>query len=307
VPRPERPVDPSQGPIERFAHSLRKLREESGNPPYRDMADRAHFSKATLSAAASGHRLPTWDVAAAYVRACDGDVDEWRTLWLSTRTELGLGPADDVDPGTYMEDARDQAMDQAAVAGLVGGRWQRKRILAVIAIAVVVSAVVGSLILARTSGRTNRQSLTPGVTSSVESPARFVGGQEPVVDNADPKKSGCAADPAGITTLDRVQVNTANENFLGEAQLRHSPGCHASWGRFEPGARLTYLQSTGPVHITITAHRPATGTVGTPYTTAFDGQAAFGNILLDAKGCVEVTIQVDAPDGVGSATTNCLR
>jgi hypothetical protein len=140
----------------------------------------------------------------------------------------------------------------------------------------------------------------PGAT------ARFAGsGGEAVRDDADPKKSGCADDPAAIVELDRVQVNTLNENLLGVAVLRHAPGCHASWGRFEPSARLTYL--SGPVRVTITAHRPATGTIGTAFSAAFDGQPVFGNILLDTAGCVEITVRVDAPDGGGEATTRCGR
>jgi hypothetical protein len=39
------------------------------------------------------------------------------------------------------------------------------------------------------------------------------------------------------------------------------------------------------------------GTVGTAYSTAFDGQPVFGNILLDTAGCVQVTVRVEAPDG----------
>jgi hypothetical protein len=142
-------------------------------------------------------------------------------------------------------------------------------------------------------------------SSSSQAAARFIGGAERVADNADPKKSGCADDPASITTLDRIQVNTLNENLLGDLVLRHAPGCHASWGRFEPSNRLLYLP--GPVTVTITAHRPATGTVGTAYTTGFDGQPVFGNILLDDSGCVEATVEVKAPQGDGVATTRCVR
>src|SRR5690348_15612208 len=97
MPRPERPVDPSAGPIQAFACSLRTLRADSGNPPYRLMASRVHFSKATLSAAAGGHRLPTWAVTSAFVRACGGDEGEWRTQWICAREQLGLGSTGEAD------------------------------------------------------------------------------------------------------------------------------------------------------------------------------------------------------------------
>ncbi len=75
--RPEKPLDPGQGPVQRFAYELRKLREESGGPTYRAMARRAGYSAPTLAAAAGGGRLPSEAVLRAYVTACDGDPDAW--------------------------------------------------------------------------------------------------------------------------------------------------------------------------------------------------------------------------------------
>ena len=86
--RPERPVDPADGPAQRFAADLRKLRIEAGSPPYRDMAKQVHVSKASLAAAAGGHRLPTWEVTKQYVRACDGPFDIWHERWLAARAEV---------------------------------------------------------------------------------------------------------------------------------------------------------------------------------------------------------------------------
>jgi hypothetical protein len=158
-----------------------------------------------------------------------------------------------------------------------------------------------------TTGRANPDPVLPAPASGSPQPiARFPRSSDEVPqDDADPKQAGCADDPATIRQLDRVQINTLNENLLGVAVLRYSPACRASWGRFEPSARLAYLP--GPVRVTIVAHRPSTGTVGTAYSTPFDGQAVFGNILLDSAGCVEITVQVEAPDGGGQATTHCRR
>ncbi|KUL37520.1 hypothetical protein [Actinoplanes awajinensis] len=313
MPRPERPVDPSAGPVQQFAADLRKLRVEAGNPPYREMAKHAHASKASLSAAASGHRLPTWEVTQGYVQACGGPVEAWHDRWLTVRAQVGPPldpglPADSAPAGSGLPaDARSSVGSGTPAARR--GRW-----------AVLVGAVAAALLLAgaltlwgvtRGPAGTDATPLRPDpealvASTSPQPTARFPGsGGEAVQDDADPKKSGCADDPASIRELDRVQVNTLNENLLGVAVLRHAPQCHASWGRFEPSDRLTFL--SGPVRITITAHRPATGTVGTAYTTAFDGQPVFGNILLDTTGCVEVTVRVDAPDGGGESTTHCKR
>lgn len=139
--------------------------------------------------------------------------------------------------------------------------------------------------------------------------ARYVGQRQPVADDADPVKSGCADNPARLIILDVVQVNTDDEHRLGQLELRHDPACRASWGRFVPSDRLTYLRGHS-VTVTITARRPATGTTGTTgtsYTTQFDGQPVFGHILLDRAGCIGASVTVDAAEGGGSATTACMR
>ncbi|MFY1619426.1 helix-turn-helix domain-containing protein [Micromonospora sp. WMMD736] len=86
--RHERPVDPTAGPLSSFAHELRKLRVEAGNPTYRRLAEVAGYSASTLSAAASGVRQPSLDVLLAYVGACAGDTAEWRRRWLELDEEL---------------------------------------------------------------------------------------------------------------------------------------------------------------------------------------------------------------------------
>ncbi|MCO1580511.1 helix-turn-helix transcriptional regulator [Crossiella sp. SN42] len=79
--RPELPLDPSAGPLYRFAADLRSLRAKAGSPPYRELARQAHFSITALSDAARGNRLPTLPVLRGYVRACGGDVEEWAGRW----------------------------------------------------------------------------------------------------------------------------------------------------------------------------------------------------------------------------------
>jgi len=62
VGRPEKPVDPDAGAVQRFAWQLRQLRERAGSPGYRALARRAHYSASTLAEAAKGDRLPSLDV-----------------------------------------------------------------------------------------------------------------------------------------------------------------------------------------------------------------------------------------------------
>ncbi|GLF99907.1 nSTAND1 domain-containing NTPase [Streptomyces yaizuensis] len=79
--RRERPLDPEAGPVERFAHELRKLRISVGKPTYRVMATRAGYSVSALAAAASGGQLPSLPVVLAYVSVCGGDPVEWEAHW----------------------------------------------------------------------------------------------------------------------------------------------------------------------------------------------------------------------------------
>jgi WD40 repeat protein/energy-coupling factor transporter ATP-binding protein EcfA2 len=102
VPRPERPLDGSTDAIAGFAGDLRRLREKAGSPGYRELAGRAHYSASTLSEAAGGRRLPSLEVTLAYVRACDGDVEEWETRWrqvAADTTASRAAEADDVPTG----------------------------------------------------------------------------------------------------------------------------------------------------------------------------------------------------------------
>jgi WD40 repeat protein/transcriptional regulator with XRE-family HTH domain len=95
MPRPERPLDPEAGVVQRFASELRQLRQAAGAPGYRELARLAHYSATTLAQAARGDALPSLAVTLAYVRACGGDEAEWKARWRAVHAELGSGPETD--------------------------------------------------------------------------------------------------------------------------------------------------------------------------------------------------------------------
>lgn len=78
-----------------LAQRLRDLRAECGGPPYRVLSGLAHCAAGTLSEAAGGRRLPTWETTRAYVTGClrhAGREDEvaaalprWRAAWERAR------------------------------------------------------------------------------------------------------------------------------------------------------------------------------------------------------------------------------
>jgi transcriptional regulator with XRE-family HTH domain len=102
--RPERPLDPEAGPLQRFAFELRQLRKAAGLN-YRHLARRAHYSSTTLSEAAGGERLPTLEVTLAYAEACGGDRQEWKARWQAVATHLAPPPEETVEAGTQASDA----------------------------------------------------------------------------------------------------------------------------------------------------------------------------------------------------------
>jgi hypothetical protein len=79
--RPEKPISSvGGGPIVELAAALRRLRNESGLT-YRQLAALTGYRIPTLSAAASGTRLPSRDVTSTWVRACHGDERSVLALW----------------------------------------------------------------------------------------------------------------------------------------------------------------------------------------------------------------------------------
>ncbi|MFC5655147.1 hypothetical protein [Streptomyces nogalater] len=95
--RPENPIDPAAGPVQRFAVELRALRARAGGPTYRSMAQRTPYSAAALSQAAAGERLPSAEVTRAYVTACGGDPDEWEKRRQALADELAALPHEEQD------------------------------------------------------------------------------------------------------------------------------------------------------------------------------------------------------------------
>lgn len=90
--RPERVIDPTDGPLSSFAHALRQVRAEAGYPTYRTLARKALFAPSVLSSAASGMALPTLQVTLAYASACGADTTEWRRRWEAVAAELAGKP-----------------------------------------------------------------------------------------------------------------------------------------------------------------------------------------------------------------------
>ncbi|MGJ5893867.1 helix-turn-helix domain-containing protein [Streptomyces niveiscabiei] len=125
--RRESRIDPTLGVLERFAHDLRGLRRQAGSPSYQQLAAHTHFAASTLAACASGKRLPSAAVLAAYVGACGGDVGEWEARRVRTRVELETGmhaePVVVAGSGPVGEPAEPSAQVKPSPGG-VRGAWR---------------------------------------------------------------------------------------------------------------------------------------------------------------------------------------
>ncbi|WP_189943406.1 nSTAND1 domain-containing NTPase [Streptomyces aurantiogriseus] len=126
--RPERPVDPEAGPVQRFAYDLRELRKAVGRPAYWTMARSAGYSATTLSEAARGERLPSLAVVQGYARACGADPAEWERRWKEAAEAAAAVRADTPDAlPPYRGLARFEGDDEALFFGrdrLVEQLWE---------------------------------------------------------------------------------------------------------------------------------------------------------------------------------------
>ncbi|RSN56116.1 hypothetical protein DMH01_30370 [Amycolatopsis sp. WAC 04182] len=75
--------------LEAFMDGLRKLRTRAGEPSFRKMAAKSGaVSHATLHLTVTGTRLQPWETVREFVRACDGDEEEWHARWQGVQLVL---------------------------------------------------------------------------------------------------------------------------------------------------------------------------------------------------------------------------
>jgi WD40 repeat protein len=137
MPRPERHLDPSAGPVQLFAHELRHVRRSAGNPPYREMARQVGYSATTLSDAAGGRRLPNLAVVLAYVRACGGDTAQWQVRWKETAAAVSAGRVCDDEPpylglAVFQPEHADRFFGREQLVAELTGHLAEHRMLALV-------------------------------------------------------------------------------------------------------------------------------------------------------------------------------
>lgn len=157
MPRSERLLDPSAGPVQEFASALRAVREKAGNPTYLKMARATGRSRTALSEAAGGDHLPTWETVEAYLTACGESPREWLERWESVRGKLGqdrlaTGPKAEVVAAVSQQPPVKRPTNERLLT-------RRGLLMGTGVILVAVAAVLVGTELGR--GQTNQKSVVP--------------------------------------------------------------------------------------------------------------------------------------------------
>jgi transcriptional regulator with XRE-family HTH domain len=85
--RPQKPLERDGSPVREFAFWLRDLRMRAGLT-YDQLGKSAHYATSTVQEATAGRRFPTLRLTLAIVKACGGDLRQWRAYWVQIQRAL---------------------------------------------------------------------------------------------------------------------------------------------------------------------------------------------------------------------------
>lgn len=262
--RPERALDCEDSPLAQFAADLRRMREQAGKPTYRTMSRLAHRSQTTLSEAAGGRTIPTWETVQAFLQACGvTDSNEWHERWRRIADTPAPSAADSAAAAT------------AEAAPARRRKWPLAALIAAIALA---------------TGLTLAALLLPDQPANAPETPTVAG----VADGADPEESGCANDPAA-TTVDAKEVDV-DQAPAGVIELRFSPRCGVSWPRFTPAdPRYSTINRPGPIeaHVSVVPGDNQAGAV--TFSMKYVGLPVFGNVINSLTSCVRAEAYFSGP------------
>jgi hypothetical protein len=304
-----RPLDPTAGPVERFAGELRALRTLKGDLPFWKMARRCTVSKSALAAAVAGRSLPSETVTHEFVRVCGGDWPWWHERWMLAAAEaaadrtpraaggvlaipqekaLRIPDSKDVVPFSASGDLEEDRRRVWTAGDDRGRRLKRSRRLrwgTLISSAVIVLLImgIGYLPSAQHSSAAQR-------TPQMSAPSQAVGKVRTITENTDPQDTGC--DQGTVDTIAIAHVYGPDRFFIGYIWLRYAPACQAVWARFQPAT--TDMAELPGATVTIEALRPSDN-VALTYKTPYLGAFVYGNMLLTTHGCILAEATITAP------------
>jgi transcriptional regulator with XRE-family HTH domain len=271
-------------PEQRVGKAMREAREAAGISLRKLAKQLGYHSHTMLSSYERGAVMPTDEVVARYERVLGLSPKTLSAVLEAARMEQHGDPFAKRRPHLQFEpDAGQRADDGPEVPSAPPSKHWRPRRWVVIAGGVAMIALVVGLLVSQPS------STAAGSVSGVQ-------------DRADPTITGCVAD---AMTLDSVEVFDPPEHLVGDLQLRSSARCGTSWGRFHPVAALGKIPQ---LSLEIDVFRPADAG-SAPFSVTYDGQDAYGNMLISAHECVyaQVTLtRLDLPN-LPPVRTACMR
>lgn len=97
---PGNPQTDRRAIVESFARTLSDLRQQAGQPSFRQMSQTSGcISHATLHEATRGKRLPTWETTEQFLIACHVNPADWRGEWSRVDRLVNRRPASPARPG----------------------------------------------------------------------------------------------------------------------------------------------------------------------------------------------------------------
>jgi transcriptional regulator with XRE-family HTH domain len=288
-----------EGQTVRFAEQLRRTRGSAGLT-LRKLAAVTGYAASTLSAAENGRKLPTWDVASAYVQACgETDLRTWRGRWDAANVEQ-------TGQNLQAESIEEGGPSNPAAATVPTRLWT-------IVLTALVSAAVTSVAFL-TLGRPAETSQSGPSASARQGGSANISPKQ-INDGTDPKVDGCTADS---TTLDTASVILRQTAILhgrklaigtkvGTVTLIYSTRCAGAWPLFDPTPGLNPNPTeTGVGAVTIEAMRPIDDT-STTWTMGHIDRT-YADLLLTGLGCVTAIARVDmvGQNAVATGHTRCL-
>jgi hypothetical protein len=203
------------------------------------MSRTAHYSHTALGSVLSSGRLPSLPLTLAFVRACGGDADAWRTRWLRVH-------------GAVEADDGEAAADGDAV--FAGSPRGRRRVVVVVGVAgtVVVSCAVGGVFVVKTMSGGGTHQDAPRASAVISCPARPDPNDRPLIRCDDDRFV------ADVTIPDGTIVR-ANQRFVKTWEIQNT-GLVPWRGR--------YLQRQG----TLQAPGLCTSPARVPVPTTLPGQ-----------------------------------
>jgi hypothetical protein len=194
------PREPPAGPIERFAWDLRQVKAAAGNPTLEQIAERGKVSKAALSEATSGRKVPSEAILKAYLIGCkcpQPDID----AWVARRAKL----KDDL-PALLA-----RAQERTAPVSLDG--YVKRGTAWMVGACAVVTLACGGGLLGYQMGK-----------ATVAAPAATPPSPLAPHTGEDPERAGCTKDAQPVALARQPHGGTLLELIWSEA-------CQANWGR----------------------------------------------------------------------------